>query len=115
MHCALAELQAFKISFAALSVFKKQTRLMVVGSSERPVSSTSADLFFSEGSVTLKDDTGAAAGEDDYSADFYEALFRSLTNACDWVFLPHFQSGVLLRVSIYQRTLAIQHIILYWS
>lgn len=73
---------------------------MVVGSSERSVSSRSADLFFSENSVTLKDDTGAAAGEEDYSADFYKALFGSLTSLCDWVFLPHFQSGMALCVGI---------------
>ena len=77
---------------------------MVVGSSERSVSSRSADLFFSEGRVTLKDDTGAAAGEEDYSADFYEALFRSLTSVCDWVFLPHFQSGMCLCVCWYYFT-----------
>ena len=81
-------------------MFKKQTRLMVVGSSERPGSSRSADLFFSECSITLKDDTGVAAGEEDYSADFYEGLFRSLTSVCDWVFLPHFQSGMSLCVGI---------------
>ena len=64
------------------------------------MSSRSADIFFSEGSVTLKDDTGAAAGEEDYSANFYEALFRSLTSVCDWVFLPHFQLSGTLCVGI---------------
>lgn len=84
------------IYLAASSVFKKQTRLMAVGSSERSGSSRSADLFFSESNVTLKDDTGVAPGEEDYSADFYEALFRSLTSVSDWVYLPHFQSGMSL-------------------
>ena len=93
------------ISSTASSVFKKQTCLVAVGSSERPASTGAADLFFSKGSVTLMDDTGAEAGEEDYSTDFFETLFRSLTSVSDLVFLAQLQSGMSLCVGIYQKTL----------
>ena len=43
---------------------------MVVGSAEKSVCTGAADLFFSTGTVSLRDDNGVSAAEPDFTDDF---------------------------------------------
>ena len=68
---------------------------MVVGSIEKSVYTGRGDLFFSEGTVSLRDDCGVQAKEMDFTKDYYESVIECLTCISDWIFLPHLQSGIL--------------------
>ena len=67
---------------------------MVVGSVESSVCTGAADLFFSKGTVSLRDDSGVSVAELDFTDDFYGSLIRCLTSVSDWIYIPHLQPGM---------------------